>query len=138
MNRRYIRRKAWDDQKRRVLRMVEAGAPCALCGDPIDPGARWIVRDGRRELSPWSLEADERLAPSRGGDQYDPDNIQPAHRLCNQLKSDKTPAEWARWLALYAARHGERYSVGAYLAGRTAPAPERIAEGHDGSTSRAW
>lgn len=37
-----------------------------------------------------SYELDEIVPVSRGGSPYDPDNVQPAHRICNQRKGDGT------------------------------------------------
>lgn len=37
-----------------------------------------------------SYELDEIVPVSRGGSPYDPGNVQPAHRLCNQRKGNGT------------------------------------------------
>ena len=58
------------------------GLPCALCGKPIDyslPGG-----------TPWSFEVDHIDPCAKGGALFDRANLQPAHRYCNELKSDKT------------------------------------------------
>ncbi|NGM16964.1 HNH endonuclease [Eggerthellaceae bacterium zg-893] len=68
--------------RRRALRSrVRAmGLPCALCGRPID----YSLPAG----DPMAYELDEIVPVSRGGSPYDPDNVQPAHRRCNQAKGD--------------------------------------------------
>ena len=73
---------------RHVRRMVADGAPCALCGRPIDLDApQWVTRpDGRRVRAPWSLEVDHIKPASRGGALYDLANVQPSHRACNERK----------------------------------------------------
>lgn len=62
-------------------RIASMGLPCAICGDPIDYG-----------LPPglWgSFEVDEIHPYSLGGSELDLDNLQPVHRLCNELKGNK-------------------------------------------------
>lgn len=54
------------------------GAPCALCGRPID----YSLPAGH----PMSFEVDEIVPVSKGGDPLDFANTQPAHRICNQRK----------------------------------------------------
>lgn len=56
------------------------GLPCALCGQPID----YALPAGH----PMSYELDEIIPVSKGGDPYDPGNVQPAHRICNQRKGN--------------------------------------------------
>lgn len=56
--------------------------PCAICGRAID-----------YELPahhPWAFEVDEIIPFSLGGDPCSIDNTQPAHRWCNEQKSNKT------------------------------------------------
>ena len=69
--------------RRRALRArVKAmGLPCALCGQPID----YSLPAGH----PMSYELDEIVPVSLGGSELDPDNVQPAHRICNQRKGNK-------------------------------------------------
>ena len=69
--------------RRRILRArVKAmGLPCALCGQPIDYSLL--------ALDPWSYELDEIVPVSLGGSELDPDNVQPAHRICNQRKGNR-------------------------------------------------
>ena len=79
-----------DIVKARIL----SGEPCALCGQPIELDApQWYVdpKDGRRKRAPWSWEVDEIVPVSKGGSPYDPANVQPAHRICNQRAGDKRP-----------------------------------------------
>lgn len=73
--------------KRTALRnRVKAlGLPCAICGQPID----YSLSAG----DPMSYELDEIVPVSKGGSPYDFDNVQPAHRICNQQKGngDRVP-----------------------------------------------
>ena len=62
-------------------RVKAMGLPCALCGRPID----YTLPAG----DPMSYELDEIIPVSLGGDPLDLDNVQPAHRICNQRKSNK-------------------------------------------------
>lgn len=62
-------------------RVASLGLPCAICGGQID----YTLPAGH----PMSYELDEKLPVSKGGDPYDPDNVQPAHRICNQRKGNK-------------------------------------------------
>lgn len=63
-------------------RVMAMGLPCALCGRPID----YSLPAGH----PMSYELDEIVPVSKGGSPYDIENVQPAHRICNQRKSNKT------------------------------------------------
>lgn len=58
------------------------GMPCALCGQPID----YSLPCGH----PMSYELDEIVPVSLGGSPVDIDNVQPAHRICNQRKGNRT------------------------------------------------
>lgn len=77
------------------------GLPCAICGRPIDYSLRYP--------HPMSFEVDHKDPCARGGALYDRGNLQPAHRICNERKSDKqlcyasgrvyrkkVPREWDR------------------------------------------
>ena len=68
--------------RRRAIRQrwKSIGAPCALCGKPID----YTLPAGH----PMSFEVDEIIPVSLGGDPLDFDNTQPAHRICNQRKGN--------------------------------------------------
>ena len=73
---------------------VANGEPCALCGQPIDLTApQFVLVNGRKRRTPWSLECDEVVPVSRGGSPTDPANLQPAHRLCNQRRGNKLLGE---------------------------------------------
>lgn len=61
-------------------RWARIGAPCAICGKPID----YALPAGH----PMSFEVDEIVPVSKGGDPLDFANTQPAHRSCNQRKGD--------------------------------------------------
>lgn len=60
------------------------GAPCWLCGKPID----YSLPAGH----PMSFEVDEVVPVSKGGDPLDFGNTRPAHRSCNQRRGNKTVA----------------------------------------------
>lgn len=62
-------------------RLKAEGRPCAICGRPIN----YDLPAG----NPWAFEVDEKLPFSLGGSAIDYDNVQPAHRRCNQRKSNK-------------------------------------------------
>lgn len=63
------------------------GMPCAICGQPIDYG----LPPGH----PRAFEVDEIVPVSRGGSPFDVSNLQPAHRRCNQWRSNHS-MEWVR------------------------------------------
>lgn len=77
-------------------RLKAMGAPCAICGRPIDYDLDWWVdpKDGKRKRHPMSFEYDHRKPRSRGGDNSF-ENAQPAHRKCNQRKGNRMPARGA-------------------------------------------
>lgn len=74
------------------------GAPCALCGKPIDYSLGYIVgRDGKKHPHPMSFVVDEKIPISRyreGGYEsptqaaLDFSNTQPAHYMCNARKGN--------------------------------------------------
>ena len=78
------------DELRRWLASQQL--PCALCGKPIDYSlTTWVdPRDGKVKRHPMSFEVDEIVPVSKGGDPLDRDNVQPAHRICNQTRGNKT------------------------------------------------
>lgn len=62
----------------------------------------WICREFGRDPTidyslpagdPMSFECDELLPVSRGGSPYDRENVDAAHRRCNQWRSNKSVAE---------------------------------------------
>ena len=89
-NPRYANWKERERIRRLCINRVENGEPCALCGRPIDLDLKTYVdpRDGKRKRHPWSMEVDEIVPLSCGGDPIDPRNVQPAHRICNQRKGN--------------------------------------------------
>lgn len=76
-------RYARNGNRRRKLRarLKALGLPCAICGQPID----YDLPAG----DPMSFEVDEIVPVSLGGDELDWSNLQPAHRICNQRKSNR-------------------------------------------------
>lgn len=100
-NPRYGRQYSKRDKLRRRIAME--GRPCAICGKPIDYTLTWWVDpvDGKRKRHPMSYELDEKIpvskywlggyaTPTQAATDYD--NVQPAHRRCNQSKSNKVQA----------------------------------------------
>lgn len=74
-------------------RLRAAGAPCHICGRPIDYTLPYRNEDGT--VNPASFVADHVKAWARGG----PDTIDnklPAHAGCNSAKSDKPHANIIR------------------------------------------
>lgn len=70
-------------RRTRLRNRVRAmGLPCHICGMPID----YSLPAG----DPMSYELDEILPVSKGGSPYDPGNVAPAHRVCNQRKGNRT------------------------------------------------
>lgn len=66
-------------------RLRAEGRPCHLCGLPID----YSLPPGH----PWSFEVDEIVPVSRGGDPLDYDNVDAAHRICNQRRGNRMPGD---------------------------------------------
>lgn len=70
------------DLRRKLRRKLAAqGLPCAICGREID----YSLPAGLPE----SFEVDEVVPVSLGGSELDFANLQPAHRICNQMKGNK-------------------------------------------------
>lgn len=69
--------------RRRKLRarLKAMGLPCALCGAPIDYSLP--------ARHPLSFEVDEIIPVSLGGSELEWANLQPAHRICNELKGNR-------------------------------------------------
>lgn len=88
-NPRYGKRFSARDRLRK--RVASEGRPCALCGKPIDYSLDWWEdpKDGKRKRHPLSYELDEIVPISRGGSPFDYDNVQPAHRICNQRRGNR-------------------------------------------------
>ena len=90
-------RRANGHRRTQLRRWLKAqGLPCALCGQPID----YALPPGH----PLAFEVDEITPVSLGGSPFRRDNVQPAHRICNERKgngtaprgSDKAPAKRLR------------------------------------------
>lgn len=73
---------------------------CALCGKPVDKTLTTYIdpKDGKKKRHPMSAEVDEIVPLSLGGSPISRDNVQLAHRICNQRKGNKTSADRARVL----------------------------------------
>ncbi len=56
---------------------------CKLCNDPIDPGAPYLLENGRP--NPWYLNVDHIIPLSRGGE-HSYANTQASHHICNNKK----------------------------------------------------
>ena len=80
------------DKIRKRLRVI--GAPCAICGRPIDYTLNWWIdpKDGKRKRHPLSFEFDHRVPLAQGGEKGW-SNAQAAHRICNQKKGSRMPAQ---------------------------------------------
>lgn len=78
------------DSIRRRWRAI--GAPCALCGKPIDYDLGMVTDNltGKRRPHPMSFVVDEIVPVSKGGDPLDFANTRPAHWLCNAKRGDGT------------------------------------------------
>ncbi|MFC0264905.1 HNH endonuclease [Alloscardovia macacae] len=66
----------------RLLAQTNGEPTCALCGKPINPTIK--------TPHPMSLEIDEIIPVSKGGNPLDITNCQLTHRACNQTKGNKT------------------------------------------------
>lgn len=79
-----------------IARLRAMRLPCALCGLPIDYElTTWTdPRDGKVKPHPYRFEVDEVVPVSRGGDPLAWDNLQPAHRICNQRRGNKSMARY--------------------------------------------
>lgn len=67
-------------QKNRA-RLIASRGGCALCGMPIDYSLKFP--------NPMSFTADHIIPVAKGGHPSDINNLQPAHLICNQVKSSK-------------------------------------------------
>lgn len=75
-------KQAYQKNRRTVLAQAEV---CALCGLPIDKSLRFP--------DPMSATVDHIVPISKGGHPSDPQNLQPAHLICNQMKAAKETIE---------------------------------------------
>jgi 5-methylcytosine-specific restriction endonuclease McrA len=64
--------------RRQAQRVALSGAPCWLCGLPIDPGLHY--------LDPMAGTADHITPLSQGGRIHG--DLRPAHRSCNSRRND--------------------------------------------------
>lgn len=71
-------------QKNRRTALASADV-CAICGLPIDKSLRFP--------HPMSATVDHIIPISRGGHPSDPQNLQAAHLICNQMKAAKETIE---------------------------------------------
>ena len=76
------------DKVRARLRAI--GAPCWICGKPIDYSLGMVVdpRTGKTRPHPMSFVVDEVVPVSRGGSPYDLANCRAAHWTCNARRGD--------------------------------------------------
>lgn len=72
-------KKRWEDVRKRAI--ASKDHVCAICGKPIE--------DGLGMYDPMSMSVDHIVPIARGGDPYDIDNLQLAHRKCNMQKGVK-------------------------------------------------
>lgn len=59
------------------------GAPCWICGHPIDYSLGMVTVNGKRRPHPMSFVVDEVVPVKYGGDPLDFENTRPAHWVCN-------------------------------------------------------
>ena len=73
-------------------RWISIGAPCALCGRPIDYSLGMVTdpRTGKRRPHPMSLAIDEIVPVSQGGSPFELANTRPTHWICNARRGDGT------------------------------------------------
>lgn len=95
-------RKANGNARRKIRdRWRAIGAPCALCGQPIDYSLGMVTDPvtGKRRPHPMSYVVDEIVPVSQGGSPFDMENTRPAHWICNAKRGDGTKQK-ARTLPL--------------------------------------
>lgn len=68
------------------------GAPCGICGKPIDYTLGFITdpRTGKRRMHPMAFVVDEIIPVSKGGDPLEFANTRPTHWICNSMRGDGT------------------------------------------------
>ena len=87
------------DRHRKAIARGEP--PCALCGEEIDYTLRYDVNArGSRIPHPLSFTVDH-IEPLNKGGTDTLDNKQPAHWICNRLKSDKIDNSAADGVRVY-------------------------------------
>lgn len=69
--------------RRRAIRnrWKAIGAPCGICGKPIDYELGFIIdkKTGKKRMHPMAFVVDEIIPVSKGGDPLAFDNTRPAH-----------------------------------------------------------
>lgn len=69
-----------DRARKRIAQLVKGGAPCCLCGRPIDLAIPYP--------EPLSFTVDHQVPTSHGGrDDYS--GLRPAHNRCNRARSNQ-------------------------------------------------
>lgn len=68
------------------------GAPCAICGKPIDYDLGYVkdTGTGKRKPHPMMFTVDEIVPVSLGGSPFDFANTRPAHWICNVRRGNGT------------------------------------------------
>lgn len=69
-------------------RLKAIGAPCWLCGKPIDYSLGMVIIDGKLRPHPMSFVIDEVVPVCFGGSPIDIDNCRPAHWICNARRGN--------------------------------------------------
>lgn len=70
-----------DRARRRIAQRVRAGQPCCFCHQPIDLDITWP--------DPWCFVVDHLLPTSHGGTDHGDDQLRPAHKRCNERRSNQ-------------------------------------------------
>ncbi|BCO57891.1 HNH endonuclease [Mycobacterium intracellulare] len=70
-----------DHARKRVAQRVKAGEPCCFCNEPIDLSVPWP--------DPWCFVVDHYVPTSHGGDDHGDDQLRPAHKQCNERRSNQ-------------------------------------------------
>lgn len=80
----------WASSARKKLqaRYRALGAPCAICGMPIDYSLGMVTENGKRKPHPLSFVIDEIVPVSQGGSPFTFENTRPAHWICNARRGD--------------------------------------------------
>ncbi len=68
-------------RRKAIARMRALANPCGICGRPID----YNLAAGH----PMAFEVDEIVPVSKGGSPYEFENLEAAHRICNQRRGNK-------------------------------------------------
>jgi hypothetical protein len=78
-------RNEYDKYKMTAAQLAERdGSACALCGEPVDMTLRRFDPNGEMCASV------DHVTPRSLGGSHEPENLQLAHMLCNQRKSNRT------------------------------------------------